>query len=356
MVFLGENKLESETREQIIHRQDQYALEIEDIQKRLEQLEFDMGQLLHKLPCETFFTDYFYDSNDKIDDPSVIFKRVALFWIQQPEKAKTISDELSKYPEYIEFSKKQKDYENLKYIYYAKLYAFYKMISDDRKKVFDAPYLNLMDKLSERGWFIYYLQTPDIQFPNESIEDSEKFIYNLFSTNNCLYLHLLFRDFLEIETLNDLRRNKISDLKEALACISNGAYQSCARTMFALLENEHVNASSLIKRSRGLERSKKISKCVKDMGSTYYSKVWSKINRYYKSLNCDTDKMDSSRINRHDLAHGTYKHIATKEDCIKLFLLFITFKELSFYLQNMVDFMSDFKKDLISYIINEMSK
>ena len=88
MVFLGENKLESETREQIIHRQDQYALEIENIQKRLEQLEFDMGQLLHKLPCETFFTNYFYDSNDKIDDPSVIFKRVALFLDSAARKSK----------------------------------------------------------------------------------------------------------------------------------------------------------------------------------------------------------------------------------------------------------------------------
>ena len=315
-----------------------------------------MGQLLHRLPYETFFTNYFSDSNDKIDDPSAIFKRVALFWIQQTEKAKKISDELNNYPEYIEFSRKQKDYENLKYIYYAKLYTFFKMISDDRKKVFNTSYLHLMDELSERGWFIYYLQTPDIQFPNESIEDSEKFLYSLFSTNNCSYLHFLFKDLLKINTLNDIRRNKISDLKEALACISNGAYQSCARTMFTLLENEHVNASSLIKRSHGLERSNEISKYVKDMGSTYYSKVWSKINRYYKLLNCDTDKMDDSRINRHDLAHGTYKHIATKEDCIKLFLLFITFKELSFYLQNMVDFMSDFKKDLISYIINEMSK
>lgn len=66
--------------------------------------------------------------------------------------------------------------------------------------------------------------------------------------------------------------------------------------------------------------------------------------------------MDKETINRNDLAHGTYKHIATKEDCIKLILLYLSFKELSFYLQRMIGFKNELMKDTINFILQEIEK
>ena len=167
--------------------------------------------------------------------------------------------------------------------------------------------------------------------------------------------HMLSQ-ILTTNSLNPLQENKRLDLQEALNCIINGIYQSCARTMFSLLENEHTNASNLIKQSTGFERSNEINKYVEEMGSDYYKKVWRKLNKYYKKLNCNTEKMDKETINRNDLAHGTYKHIATKEDCIKLILLYLSFKELSFYLQRMIGFKNELMKDTINFILQEIEK
>lgn len=240
--------------------------------------------------------------------------------------------------------------------YYVKLYLYWKMIDKDRKTVFDTSYRTLLDQLADRGWFLYFLQTPDIPIEGKTVEDAEQVIEKMYGDNNCIYFSLFFKDIITVDSKNELRKNKANDLQEALECLMNGAYQSCARTMFALLENEHVNASSLEKRSRGVERADEITKYVKETGSAFYKNIWSKLNKQYKQLNCDTDKMNHSNINRNDLAHGKYIHIATKVDCMKLMLLYATFKELSFYLQTMVDFINDFKKGLLVHIIDEISK
>lgn len=213
-----------------------------------------------------------------------------------------------------------------------------------------------MDSLAERGIFLYYQQTPDAPIEGLSIDDAEKLILNDLSINNFYMLCHMLSQILTTNSLNPLQENKRLDLQEALNCIINGIYQSCARTMFSLLENEHTNASNLIKQSTGFERSNEINKYVEEMGSDYYKKVWRKLNKYYKKLNCNTEKMDKETINRNDLAHGTYKHIATKEDCIKLILLYLSFKELSFYLQRMIGFKNELMKDTINFILQEIEK
>ena len=348
--------MNNETREKIIERQNKKAIKIEEMQRQLEQYEFEMGTLLDKLPAEELFNNYFADKSDKKDDPQIIFQRVADFWLNEPDKARQVSEKLNSYPEYYEFINKQKDYENLKVQYYVKLYLYCKMIDKDRKTVFNANYRTLMDNLADQGWFLYFLQTPDIPIEGKTVEDAEQVIEKMYGDNNCICFAHFFKDIITVDSKNELRKHKASDLREALECLMNGAYQSCARTMFALLENEHTNASNLVKRSRGVERAAEITKYVQEMGSAFYKKIWSKLNKYYKQLNCDTDKMNHSNINRNDLAHGTYIRIATKIDCIKLMLVYATFKELSFYLQTMVDFINYFKQNLITCIINEISK
>ena len=339
-----------------INRQDKYAEEIETLQNKIDELEFEMANLLHKLPSEELFAKYFQNTDIKSNNPMEICKSVFTFHMEHPEKFKEISQELDTYPEYKKLGKKQKEYDTLKYQYFAKIYAFHKMIEKDRKTFFSKTYNKIMDSLAERGIFLYYQQTPDAPIEGLSIDDAEKLILNDLSSNNFYMLCHMLSQILTTNSLNPLQENKRLDLQEALNCIINGIYQSCARTMFSLLENEHTNASNLIKQSTGFERSNEINKYVEEMGSDYYKKVWRKLNKYYKKLNCNTEKMDKETINRNDLAHGTYKHIATKEDCIKLILLYLSFKELSFYLQRMIGFKNELMKDTINFILQEIEK
>ena len=57
--------MNNERREETIERQDKKATEIEDIQCQLEQYEFEMAALLHQLPAEELFNNYFADKSDK---------------------------------------------------------------------------------------------------------------------------------------------------------------------------------------------------------------------------------------------------------------------------------------------------
>ena len=257
--------MSNENINEIITRQDKQAEEIEALQHKLELYEFELESLLHKIPTQKFFDEHFSDKADKKEDPFTIFQRIAKFWLDNPDKAKQISKELNNCNEYLEFKNKQAVYEKIKVTYYKKLYSYWKMVNEDRTSVFSAAYLNLMDELADRGWFLYYLQTPDILIEEKTPDEAESMLAIIYGENNCAYITHLFKDIITVDTTNELRKNKANDLREALKCLMNGAYQSCARTMFAILENEHQNASNLITRSHGYERAKEISKYVQDM-------------------------------------------------------------------------------------------
>ena len=99
----------------------------------MEQYEFELNTLLHKLPTEELFNKQFSDMADKKEDSLINFYRIAEFWLKESDKATQFSEKLHSYPEYIDFTKKQAEYEKLKAQYYIKLYLYWKMINEDRK-------------------------------------------------------------------------------------------------------------------------------------------------------------------------------------------------------------------------------
>ena len=89
-----------------INRQDKYAEEIETLQNKIDELEFEMANLLHKLPSEELFAKYFQNTDIKSNNPMEICKSVFTFHMEHPEKFKEISQELDTYPEYKKLGKK----------------------------------------------------------------------------------------------------------------------------------------------------------------------------------------------------------------------------------------------------------
>ena len=329
----------------VIKRQDDFAIRLQNSFSLMHSIQVEAFNVMKTIPAEEIYKKYFPEFNDGVTHPIEILNSIIRFRTENPEKAELLSNELNSFPEYGIFLKKLNEYDEIKYKYYFDLYSYFKMINKDRKALFDKEYTATVDALADRGVFLYFQQTPDLPLKGMSVDEAERFILNLYSMDNYGGLYYSFGKIFSDKSDNPLQTNKTNDLREALLCLSFGSYQSCARTMFALLENEHQNASSLFTRSSGRERADAIDDLVEEMGNDYYEKVWEKINSYYKSLNCDTDKMDSSKINRHDLMHGTYKHIATSEDCVKLILLYASFKDLSFYVQRLADFQIEFTQD-----------
>lgn len=342
--------------EQIIKRQDEFAEQCMGLHAKMDSIQDEMVNILEKIPTTEIYEKYFPEAGRIRKHPLETLYDLIQFRIANPEKAVQLNSELNSFPEYKEFLNKLQEFDEIKYRYYYKLFSYYKMINDDRKVLFGEEYMNTVDALADSGVFVYYQQTPDLNFDGKTVDEAEKLIMEFYTINECDNLYYMFNNVIKQNTNNPLQISKTNDLAEALICLKFGAYQSCARTLFALLDNEHVNASSLYLRSNGRERANAIESYVKEMGIDYYSKVWAKVNYYYRLLNCDTDKIDKADLNRHDLMHGTYIHTVTQEDCIKLFLLYATFKELSHYLQNMVDFQNDLKQDIIINLIKKNSK
>lgn len=342
--------------EQIIKRQDEFSEQCAFLHDKMSSVQDEMVALIKNIPTEEIYKKYYNDAVKSKKHPLEILDHIIQFRTEHPAKAAQLNAELNSFPEYKIFLKKLQEYDEIKYMYYYKLFSYYKMINEDRKNIFDEEYMNTVDALADRGIFLYYQQTPDLNLEGKTVDEAEKLVLELYTVNECFNLYFMFHNVFEQKTTNSLQINKTNDLAEAFICLRFGAYQSCARTMFALLDNEHNNASSLYTRSNGRERAEAIEGYIKEMGIEYYSKVWKKLNSYYRLLNCDTNNMDVVNLNRHDLVHGTYQHIVTKEDCIKLILLYATFKEMSHYLQQMVDFQNDIKQDIIINIIKQNSK
>jgi len=321
-----------EERNVMIIRQNNLRKEIDILQIEFEKKQFALTQISHKLPAEKIFEKY--EISKEVSCTKDIVENIHKFIIEKPEENKKLLEELNSYPEYKEFLNKQKSYDEIKYKYYNELFNYINMIDEDRKIWYKNEYKKAMDELAERGIMLFYMQTPDEPILQSNIDTVEKNILDSYSSKNFEKLSNMCADIFKSDLgYNELKHNKIDDLKEAIKCLRCAAYQSCARTLFSLLENEYKNASDIMKQCKNAQVNEAVDNNIKKINSHYYQKAWKHMNKYYKLLICNTDKMDKKNINRHDLAHGTYIHIADKDDCTKLFLLFISFKELSFVLQ-----------------------
>ena len=128
--------------------------------------------------------------------------------------------------------------------------------------------------------------------------------------------------------------------------------------MFALLESEHKKASELKAISKGKERSEEIFKYTEKMGIEYYLKTWAKIDKFYRILNASVKNEDIRFINRNEIMHGDYEGDVTLKDCLQLILLYMSFKEIAFNIQERNDLVKQFEEDmvLLKYIKDKKDK
>ena len=260
-------------------------------------------------------------------------------------------------PKMFAFTNRVNRHQKFKYRYYSKLIGYFEMINNDMEKLFTIEYWSFLDKLSDRGWFLPFMQTPDLPFI-DNLDIAETYIISSMSSNKYEGLYYVKKQILNVNNLkNRLHTNKVNNFKDAIDNLSVGKYRTCARTMFALLESDHKKSSELTKISRGKERSIEISKYIDKIGIEYYRQTWEKIDKYYKSMNSSSNQNDKRVINRNELIHGDYENEVTLKDCLQLVYLYFSFKEISFNIQERNDLIKQLSEDiLLLRYINEIRK
>jgi len=262
----------------------------------------------------------------------------------EPEKYSQLVKKLDHSSEYVKSRELQKEYSDFKYKYFIEAIHFFEFIIEERKRNISDVYITWLDNLATEGWFMYYVVAEELQLNGELGRDCiflEKF-WSWFDFKN---LRFLTKELVSLTNdLNVLRREKSRDFREALDSIYQGNYRTAARTMLALLENEHKNCGNSSKKTRGLKRSKNINKLISSMKLDYFENLWQKYDSYYKKLNSPT-KIDNV-LNRNELIHGEYDADVSMVDVLKLVFLYISFKELSYNVQLRIEFYEEFIEDL----------
>ena len=200
--------------------------------------------------------------------------------------------------------------------------------------------------MAKNGYFLFYEQTPDFEsFLTDNLENNIKTVTSYFSCKNWSMLVHIFTGWLEDNPDDWLRTIKTNDLREALFCLVNECYSSCTRTMLALMENEHENASNinadLVKPiiTTGKERSIQISEQLKDINVTYFLECWKLMDDYYREITISAKNKSKRFINRNEVVHGVYWDtiLPNRDSCLQLILFYISFKTISFFLQSIYD-------------------
>ena len=314
----------------IIEEQDTVERELNIFQNHYLKVKSDYYDSFKKIPQEAF--DLIKELHANSNRPE---DAVTEFFVNNPEEFKDITEKLKKYPEYEVMNRLQIELDKLEYQNAIIMLSYSRKIEDDRTKLFTNEQFDKLDSLAERGWFLYYLRTPDLEL-DIPIEDFEEFLVSNYSRDNFRLLKFFTEKICDPGLdRNKIRLDKISDLKEVISSLEYGNLKSAARTMFSLLEHEHRSCSSLKGRSTGIQRSKEISRKVDLIDLAFLRRTWIAIDEYFRRVY--SSKHDLSDVNRHELAHGIYNRDVTVADVFKLILLYVSFKELSFYLRLLHD-------------------
>ena len=88
-----------------------------------------------------------------------------------------------------------------------KMLQFFEILNNDRNELFSDKYNQYLEKLSEQGWFLYYMQTPD--FPLfKDVETAETFICSSLSINNASKLYSMLQNILNLNGITNPMRIK----------------------------------------------------------------------------------------------------------------------------------------------------
>jgi|AntRauTorcE11897_2_1112592.scaffolds.fasta_scaffold00633_4 hypothetical protein len=210
----------------------------------------------------------------------------------------------------------------------------------DREDIFKDAHKKRVDELSKKGLFLFYLD--NLYFKEELILDPNKEALLYEQLNQELHYRYKYMVDNGVSVTDDIDKDIKKEFASTLENFFSEKYSACARTLFALIEFEHRNSSDLDKMANGPTRANKINKLVGDLNVeefdfSYYIDSWKIINEHFRVLNFSSKKWDKQFVNRNALVHGIYDRETTKIDCIKLYTLYFSFKEISILLQNIND-------------------
>lgn len=200
------------------------------------------------------------------------------------------------------------NYQNIKNKFNKNVIEYFKMVDNDRKRLFSEDYYRALNELAEEGIFQYNIKTPDI--PDDIIYNKDR--SSLITELYCLKLRKIYGNV--IAAKNELSKY-ISDV---ITFIEDEDYKNAALLIFKLL----------METSKELRYEYDIFLRHNNTGEfKYYELVTNKILSY-----CDKvltyDNWDGECINNVDLLSSEPKHKVNKFDCISLLTLFDNIREM----------------------------
>ena len=256
------------------------------------------------------------------------------------------------------FSGEYKELENqllVERIKFLALFKLYLTIMDRHYRInFSETYKNKIFELAKNGYFLFFYDEPifDDVLTDDSSKNEEIVCDYFLKDNNKMLREEISHYMSKNATGNEVERLKLSDLNEAVVCMQQGCYDSCCRTLTALIEHDHNKSSNIGANSfrkiisSGVGRAEAITKQINSMNIRYFKKIWNFMDKFYKDFNKPYKHKIEGLLNRHELVHGDYENmtIPTKEWCLKLFLFYFSFKHISFMLQFIFDAIDELKK------------
>ena len=264
----------------------------------LRQLTEEKEDLTRKLKKQTAII-FALASIDENQDPDVLHRAI--------ESA--INGVLKDTPEYAEYKEilKASDAKEVQCV--LKYIEYYTLLDLSRKNLISDKYMERIEDLSEQGFFLQMMGTPDIP---ESILYKDKngeTIGQLYA----LKLRELFNNVLNAQGEYSIC------IENAIGLFEDGNYLACAQTLMQQLPNyinELKENLNFYRENGGVKR------------FVYYNGVADKVLNYYSKLETPLENWDGKSLNYFDLQRDSQSYKVTDLDCVRLFLLIDTTVEL----------------------------
>ena len=319
----------------------------------------------------SFFSDV--DKNEAMlfgeapERKSESFKRIIEVFANNPDEYDKKRDEINaKYPQFNsqEFKDALNEMWKYQYEFYKELIKYLNSMDNDYKTLFSESYKKKTFDMAKNGLFLFYEQTPDME--EVLIDDTNKnidFVCNYFAMDDFgPLLQMLSMIFSDEDPDDFLRTVKTRELKEAVVCLINDCYGSCTRTMLALIENEHTNASSINsdffkeRITKGKERSIEISKQLDEINISYLSECWKLMDDFYREITLNNNKKSKRFINRNEVVHGVYwdSILPDRNSCIELILFYLSFKRISYFMREVYDMKTNMSEEFAIFMARKV--
>ena len=298
----------------------------------LEYLRIGMKKLSEKFP-------QFEEDLPKEDIKMDIAMHALSLAINNPSKFKEIVKNMKEIEELNKNDELDKSLTQAFFEYVRAFSEFEDRLKKDRKNLFSKEYKKRMEELADDGVLLYFLETPDLPLI-DSIVTSNDILDSLIEGG----IENLLRAFFEMRMVGPSMRKKQEDLGMVLWLAEKDAYRCAARTLFALIESEHIKASKayegIINKKRqywkSVERAQKIDKLVDSIEDGWLKIAWKKTDQYYTKV--WAKKPYEGVIHRNTIVHGDYDNQIMEIDkysVYKLLLLWLNLRLIAdnFYLK-----------------------